>query len=748
MAAGGLMDEGQQQDSSRDKTLKTSQIDEDYISSLVREGWRKANIEREDWLERKEGYEQSWRDLTAHEDNGPWENASTYHVPVTLTYGKAVHARLWQLFSNPNGFFSVESKTEAFKDKETTIKQFMDWVMEQQCNSQMGARREIDRWLWDVVMGGSGYLKGYWKKEVRRYRDVVPVIEQTETLSFDPMNLTGVPKSDVKSKTIEKEVEKVEVLQTPQLKRILHEDIVLPIGQHDPQDSDWVMTRVYMSDDDLKVRAEQGTFWKGAVEACLGHKEDIYRQAMNGEQTGQIKYDRTFMDGFETDAYANEMHVIFEWYGKAYVEEGDVNEIVFNKDISKQKEEIVAWVHHGTGRVLGWTYLARISPSAIRPIFKADFVTFPDRSNGVGVAELLYDIGRNIDAVYNLRFDNGQLASIPMFAYRSGSSLKPHLMRIRPGTGIPVDDVNDIKQFSFPYLTSFGYQEEQQLTQYSEKLLSIGELQLGRAPDKVGALRNATGSNLIASESSIQLEIHFDRIAHCMGRVLQFIFRLCRERMDGDIFFRVTGDRGEPVFGEVNRQDLMGEYDFKVSVDILGQSQQEKQQMATLAMQTLISPAFMQTGVVSPTNLYELAKNFLKANRLSRIDNYITPPQGFEGDIILPQERIHRILIGADENPPIEDTVRLSEDHDKALSIYDSFKESEQYALFNPYQVARLESLIQRHQQIMLAAQSGGNPNITGMQVPREGFSGLEAAIGGTTGAIQAPVGEANGPVV
>ncbi len=292
-------------------------------------------------------------------------------------------------------------------------------------------------------------------------------------------------------------------------------------------------------------------------------------------------------------------------------------------------KEIVAWVHKATKRVLGWTYLHRISPGGIRPIFKGDFVKFPDRQNGVGVAELIYEEQRYDQAVTNMRIDNGTLASIPMFAYRQSSGLKPQTMRVRPGHGIPVDDVNDMKVFQFPFLQGFGYQESALMESKAEGLLAISEIQLGRAPDKVGALRNATGSNLLASESGIQLEIHFDRVARCINRLLQFLFRLSRERMPHTLYYRVTGERGEPIFGKVNREDLKGEYDFKISVDILGQSQLEKQQQSVLLMQTLMNPAFSQTGVVTPDNFYNLAKNFLKAHRLGRIDDYIKMLQDF-----------------------------------------------------------------------------------------------------------------------
>jgi len=727
-----------EQVSKRDQTLSNASIDEEYIVDLANKTWVEYDNTRRDNLDRKQAIEASWRDLRAVESTSPWDWGSNFHVPLTLTYGKAAHARLWQLFSNPNGFFSVESIKEAFQEKEETIKRFMDWTIYKYANNKLGARREFDAWLWDVVLNGSGYLKVYWKKTQREFRDVVVTPEITETLYFDPATATGRTRTD--TKFIEKEEDIIEELETPQIRRILAEDIAMPLGYRDPQDCPCVILKCYMSSEELKEKARQKAFFTEAVEFSLNFTENLYLQSDNAST---IKSDRTDMDGYDANDFIDNKHVILEYYGPAYVGK-KVDENDLSKDVNAKKREVVAWVHKASGRVLGWTYLSRISPSGLRPIFKSDYVSFPDRSDGVGVGELLYDMQRNTDALHNLRMDNGTLASIPMFAYKASStSLKPQIMKVRPGEGIPLDDVNDVKPFSFPFLTGFGSQEQGQIRGYAEDILSIDQLQLGRAPERVGALRNATGSNMIAQSSGIQLEIHFDRLADCMSKMLKCLFELCRERMPEQLFFRVMGERGEPVFGRVNRADLKGEYDFIISADILGQSQIEKQQMSVMVMQTLQNPVYTQTGIVGPENLYNMAKNFLKVHKIGRVDDYLTPPQGYEGPRLSSQERLARIMTGMGEN--IAATVRMDELHEKALQELQSFVDSDYFGVLQTeQQLQQFQSLMAAHEQMMAAQQAGGSmPNISGMQIPTDGITPENP------GAI-APdqLGVPNGPVV
>lgn len=730
----------------RDESLSKNLVDEDYIVKTVLDTWEAGMRERETNSDRRELFEASWREFNQRDIRGPWKNSANFHVPVTFTFGKAIHARLFQLISSPNGFFKVESRTEAFRAQEDKIKYFMDWVVYDFCNNGNGAKREFDKWLWDICFEGSGYLKCFWKKDQKEYREIVPVVTREEVLQFSPSNPTGATAFNISVEDEEQDI--IKEVETPQIRRILFEDVMLPLGETDPQESSHVITRVFMETEELKQHADQGLFFKEAVEESLAWTDNPY---LSDGRDDQIKQERAIIDGYDVLSDENLKHTVLEYYGPAYIMSEVFSEMELDKDISKSKREIVAWVHKGSQKLLGWTYLNRVSPGGIRPIFKADYITVPERSDGVGVPELLYDISRYIDAVHNLKFDNGTLASIPMFAYRNqSSSLKPMTYRMEPGMGIGLDDINDMKVFNFPYLGQFGTQETQELFGYAERVLAVNELTLGAIPNKVGALRNATGSNMLAQESNIQLEPHFDRIAHTLNKLLQFLFRLCRERIKEDLYFRVTGERGDPVFGSVNRKDLEGEYDFRISVDILGQSQLEKQQKAVLAMQTLMNPAFMQSGIVTPDNLYRLAENFVRTQRIGRISDYVTMPQGYQGPKVSANERIYRIIVGAFVEPPIEETVRLDDNHEEALRIYQGFKDSEAYGLLSTNaQLAALEAVINQHNQLLLAQQAGGNPNMSGMQVPRDGFGAIDPQLGGGGETLQTSnPAVPNGPVV
>jgi len=277
--------------------------------------------------------------------------------------------------------------------------------------------------------------------------------------------------------------------------------------------------------------------------------------------------------------------------------------------------------------------------------------------------------------------------------------------------------------------------------------LAISDIQLGQARGVSGALRNATGSTIISRESNIQLSIHFDRIARAINNLLRELFILSRERMSGQLFFRVTGENGEPIFGDVDREALKGDFDFDIASDLLTSSEQERQQRATLMLQTAMNPAFMQTGIVTPGNMYELMREYLKAHNIKRIDDYISRPPDAPEERVSPSERIFRIVVNMYDNPPIENTVRLDENHEKAIQMIEGFKQSDDFGLLTSNaQVAALERLKEAHMQMMQAQQSQ-MANAAGLQTSSQSLAQPTVGPQAEASPLAAPEGEARGPV-
>lgn len=740
----------------RDETLDLSKIDVEYLRDLIEEQIRSFKETHQDYFDQRAEWLLALRDLRYRYKQGHFDQASDLHVPYTLIMAKAIHARIFQVFSQAN-FFSVEANNKAFRDKEELITWFMNWVLSKWMNKSRGKDDTIDQMISDLIDEGTAVLKLGFDRWRHTFLDVDIVTEEKEV----PEIFAGAEDLEIESGTETttkiKNVKKTLMQAAPSMRNVGLDDFMMPPGQLNVQESPWVAHRVFLADDDLKLRVQQGRFDEDLVFEALERRRSPsqlgtdLRNDVRGEMRGLEGVSRREDTHQHKDDFGT--HEIIEWYGKAYVEKSMDDEV--HTDVDTLPEEIVVWYHAGIRKILGWNYLHRISPSGKRPFYKMDFMRAKQRAFGVGVGELLWAINNHIDAVHNLKMDNGVLASLQFGVYRSGSTFKPDTFRLRPGDLVPVEDPNDFKLFNFPYLGQFGENEELALTGYGEKLLAINDINLGNLTGRgvAGALRNATGANFVDRQANIQLHPHLSRIAREMKECLGDLFILCRSRMDHQLFFRVTGEDGRGIFGQVSREDLRGDYDFTIDVNLAASSEAEKQQRVTLMLQTLMNPTLMQLGVVQVQNVYEVVKQYLMRHQIRDPDTYITKPQGYIGPPLTPQDRIFKIMMGQYDNPRIELTVRPEENHDIALATYEQFKESNLFGNLQRPQLAAFQALVNEHLkfQALLAGGMKGMPNVSGTQMPMTGGLGAIDDGGGPEnvegGPLGAPEGEPNGPV-
>lgn len=754
-----MADTGDDQIDLRDQTLELEDIDREHMAMHICDLTEQHLVDHEDYFKDREVWIQATRDFQYQSKQGYFKNSSDLHVPLIFIYGKATHARLWQVVGQQMNFFAVEANHEAFADKEDVVRRFMNWTLSKWTNRGLGARDVFDRWLEDICFEGSGILKLRWDRWSETFMDVEDEAEISELSRFNPQTFASETTSDIKFS--QKNVERTVVREAPHLGRVLIEDFFMPPGFDSPQRAPWCAQRVYFTDEELKIRAKENKFDSDVVEEILTIRSNKYQDVRSSSQR-ENRIAASELEGINArqsledraEPY-NESHPVIEWYGRAYVTKKVDDSVIENMD--ELPREVVVWVHEASRKVLGWTYLHRVNPAGIRPFFKADFIPSKYRAFGIGVSELLYSTNNHVDAVHNLKLDNGILSSLQFGFYRAASAIKPQNIRLEPGNLYPVEDINDVKFVNFPFLGGFANQEEQVLNQYAERILAISDLQLGQTRGVSGAVRNATGANLLSRESNIQLNIHFDRIARALNLMLRSLFNLARERMPATLFFRVTGEDGRPIFSKVNRSDLAGDFDFDISVDILSASEQEKQQRAVLMLQTLLNPAALQMGIVTPSNLYNVYREFVKVHGIKRVDDVLTKPQGYTGQMLTSSERIFRIVLGSLTPDPAE-TVGLNEDHQKALSELQAFQESDEFGLLDTQdKLLAFKRLMDRHTEMLSIIQSAGQQNMAGLQVSPDSLGAIQAMEGGVepgaglgqqASPLESPMGEARGPVV
>ncbi len=674
----------------RDQILDklVEKLDELDMGPKVASMWYRANADRSSWLERQTQYLREIDEFIEPIYQPALDWSSTIHLPTILTICKSFHSRMFAALWGIDPPFVCRSRTAANGDRAMLIENLMRYTLRDWCNEYEGIEEELDKWLWDWVTKGDGFLKARWVKKFTRFQDVDTSQVQDFKMQMDPQ--TGNSVLVPVMKDVEKEVTRTEeVYNGPMLERRFVEDMVVIGAEGDPQKADAVLEQQMYTASELWCNVDQKLFREDIVEEIVQGGRD---RMIGNDQTSTMKQEqitaagRSLLDReFEEDRYR-----VIEAHIKVDVDGSGIS------------SDVILWVHHLSKKILRATYLRRVMPSGKRPYFKISFHKRHGVEYSVGLVELLYSLGKEIDAHHNINVDVGILSSMPFGFYKpTASSLKEQGLPIEPGALIPVD--NPQTDIYFPNLgnkTAFGFQEQQALMTQIERLTSISDLNLGIIGAQ-GATRTATGTRALLGESSNNLNIFIQRMNRGWTRALRYTFEMLQQRIPPGFQFRILGDDGNNYWHTIEtRQEIDGMYDFELEANSTNSNKQVQIEQANMVYQMTSNPVDLQFGIVTPSNRYEALVNMLKVNGIKSVSKYTTRPQSYNIQLS-PLEVLDRVLIGIDT--PLNPTMDLQ----GIITLIQEFhKNDDLNGQFGPDHMAVLDNTMRQAQSLMQAVQA------------------------------------------
>lgn len=620
----------------RDQQLDklTKKLEDMDIGQKVVEMWNEANSDRAEWLDRQNEYLKEVDEFIRpiYEPAQDW--MSDLHLPTILNVCKTYHGRMLQALWGIDPPFICRSRTAANADRAMLIEDLMRYTLRDWANEYDGVELELDKWLWDWITKGDGWLKGRWEKKFTRYLDVQTEQVEAVEMQMDPQTGNSVPVPVMKD--IEREVSVTEeVFNGPDLRRIHVEDVVVIGGEGDPQRGD-VLEQGWLSASELWTKADQKIFRNDVVEEIIKGGKDMLS---GNDATSTMKQSHIEQAGLAQldPEYKEDRYRIIEAYIKVDVDGSGIS------------SDVIVWVHARSRKILRATYLRRVQPSGKRPYFKIEFHKRHGVEYSIGLVEMLYTLGKEIDAMHNINIDVGILSSLPFGFYRpTASALKENQLPIEPGALIPVD--NPQADIYFPNLgvrTSFGFQEQQALMTHVDRTTSISDLNFGLISGQ-GASRTATGTRALLGESSSNLNVYIQRMNRGWKRALRYVFEMLQERIPPGFQFRVLGDDGNSYWKIIkSKQEICGMYDFELDANSANSNKQVEIERANMIYQMTGNPLDLQMGIVSPSNRYEALVNMLKVNGIKSVAKYTNKPQGY-AMVFSPMEMADRLLNGID----------------------------------------------------------------------------------------------------
>ena len=734
--------------------------------------------DRGQWMEARLQRYAKYRGWLA-EKTFPWPGAANVHPPILQIAELRSNAALHNALLTRRPLLSAKAAQSANVPKEQRITDLIDWQLFVEPGSER-AERVIGDYVSAFLQDGNAVLYTPWVRDARTitttvHRAVPPGAEaETELLALlaeqcpggllvgvqgseytlevprpsGPTSVTAIAYQD-DAGALEVVIERDETIYDGPVVLPLAIDQVYvstrcenlqPPSEWNPGGAPYVIVTVGFRLDDIRRGQASGRF--NQLDADGLEKIEAWAKGQSGasatgDESEAMQQQKDTLEGREHTAPITEAEEDAD-LGHAWVPAL----MVFDRwDLDGSGLQTDAyWIIAPDARVLLEARRLTDRWPAVRPyrpLAEACAIPVPGRYYGIGLLELgepLYDL---IKGTFDQAYDSASLSNLPFGFYAAGSKMMTEVIRMAPGELYPVPG-SPKETLWFPNLPtrdqSWAFQVIGLANQFFERLVSIGDIQLGRVPTgKASALRTFGTTAALLQQGDVRADQLLVRLFSGLRQVARFFHLMNRALLPPGKEIRRIGWMGEraQAYVRVDPAELDAEMDFEFRPDFLLTNGPMLAQAIQSMLAVTATPLAMQLGIVDPQRFHNAIADFVRALKLDPA-RYLKLPDEGQDPPILAEEAISLIHAGhRPSGPPLEGP----EVHLKKLG---QFLQSDAFGLLSPTAVALFRAWTfhvqqaAQQQQLLQAAQGfqqmlaqGGGGQMSPMQEP-----GIGAGLG------------------
>ena len=690
------------------------------ITAQARADYEDGIEKREKWNGDHAHYDQMLRGNLPARDHIPWEGAADLHVQAPYWLVSAANVRLTAAIWNQVPLVGYDAMEDDDKELARDAAQDVEWHLS---TKQMNARGAWARASKIRLAHGVGIAQIH--NAVDKY---FRPINAPKDLKFDEEDAMPLLEEDGETATAPK-VSRVEetFYAGPVLQPLDWDDVVVPmdamnvqpVRDSNPNGADTVVVRQYM---------RLSRMWK-MKDAAFHNMEKYEGGTLEAWESGHPAQDRSGT-GRNNNNTATRQHDHSEGRnrhtGSADGGRGRKNpefEILtyycpWEDPETGTEEEFVFFICNQPGFYLGGYRLSDMFFRGHRPLIDLHYETIGTRFYSMGICEIVKYLSSELDAIHNMRLDVGYATNLPFFFYKASSEFDPDEIELRPFKGIAVDNPRDIVFPQTQNVTSFFFQEEQQLYTLIERVVGITDLFLGISPTQGAAARHATGFIGTQQEALARTSEIMAQDAEKFAFLCHFVWDLELQYGPEERRFRLAGQStATTVKLDYRSVWEKGAFDFSLGANQGMYSQQIQQQKGQILAQEAATNPLMQQD---PGRLWQASHDRLIAFGFSEAEilSYIGPKEAISMGSPKPQDEeigemmqaVHGVGVPAPIHPSDDDRKHIQE-------VYAFLNEMEGYSVWveralMAHAQLHTQAIPQKQQQIALQqmAQNGGQP--------------------------------------
>jgi len=486
---------------------------------------------------------------------------------IFVPYVQAVVETLKPRILDARPEFSIQGRTEDDQLKAVKLQQLIDYSWEVSAMD-----KESEKVVHSSMVYGTGYMQVGWKKDVRKHKFLVS--------------------ADLTEKKMEWKEEERVFYDAPFCEWVDNYSLFYDWHNTDNKSKQYWFKRFVLTEAEIKRRypsAEKRRL-DMAVNTSSGDLTD-YGSIRNEVKLAHTRINRGEdhqMTSYLTDGKYREddkdkvkMFEVFEWwrpFEDSYAVM--VNDVPILKSASMP------------------------NPYDFKeaPFIDIPYLRLPGEFEGHGLPMILENPQIMLNMIKNQRLDTATLNIHKMWIVNPLANINKKDLVTRPFGIIYSTDPGGVKEVQFSDIKPSSYREEELLKSDMRYASGVDDFSMGAG----GEAGSATEVRHLRESTLERVRLFVNHLGDGFAVLMRYWLSMHRQFFTEDLVIRVIGDDGREMYPIIEKDDLMGEYDYKATVlpSIAGQNDVRKKQDMDL-FQLLAGLPFIDPKKLTSKVLYD-----------------------------------------------------------------------------------------------------------------------------------------------
>ncbi|MCK5616269.1 hypothetical protein KAR91_81155 [Candidatus Pacearchaeota archaeon] len=260
------------------------------------------------------------------------------------------------------------------------------------------------------------------------------------------------------------------------------------------------------------------------------------------------------------------------------------------------------------------------------PFIGTQYLKLPNEYEGYGIPMLLESPQIMLNMIKNQRLDAMTLNIHKMWVVNPLANINKKELVTRPFGIVYSTDPNGVREIQFSDIKASAYKEEELLKSDMRYTSGVDDFSMGAG----GGANSATEVRHLRESTLERVRMFINHLGDSYSKLMRYWISMYAQFFTEDLTIRVIGEDGQAEYPLIQRDDLMGLYDFKATVipSIAGQNDIKKKQDMDL-FQLLAGLPFIDLEKLTSKVLYDFDWSLDSVSK-SQEQAPLAPP-GMEG---------------------------------------------------------------------------------------------------------------------